>query len=286
MTATFRAACIQPNTGTDWQANLSACTDWITRAAADGARYVQTPEVSNFIFRRRQDTLANTHAEADDPSLAAYRDLAARLGIWLNIGSLALQGDGDERLVNRSFLIGPDGAITNRYDKIHMFDVELPSGQKFTASRAYRPGESVNVVDVAIADATAGEGTAVRLGMTICYDMRFPHLYRDLAKAGANVLTMPSAFTAETGKAHWHVLLRARAIENGCFVIAAAQTGTHDGGRETYGHSLIVDPWGEVLADGGTDTGYVTAEIDMAKVATARQSVPSLNNDRAYSLTG
>lgn len=280
MTGAFRAACIQPNTGTDWQANLKVCSDWITQAAADGASYVQTPEVCNFIFRRRQDTLANTHAEADDPSLAAYRDLAAKLGIWLNLGSLALQGEGDDRLVNRSFLIGPNGAITNRYDKIHMFDVELPSGQKFTESRAYKPGEKVNVVDVAIHD-----DTAIRLGMTICYDMRFPHLYRDLAKAGADVLTMPSAFTAETGKAHWHVLLRARAIENGCFVIAAAQTGAHDGGRETYGHSLIVDPWGEVLADGGTDTGYVTAEIDMAKVATARQSVPSLGNDRAYALT-
>lgn len=280
MSGTFLAACIQPNTGTDWQANLSASTGWIEQAAADGASYIQTPEVSNFIYRRRQDTMANTHAEADDPSLKAYRDLAARLGVWLNIGSLALKGEG-ERLANRSFLIAPDGEIANRYDKIHMFDVELPSGQKFMESRAYRPGEQVNVVDVPVsADA------AMRLGMTICYDMRFPHLYRDLAKAGAEVLTMPSAFTAETGKAHWHVLLRARAIENGCFVIAAAQTGAHDGGRETYGHSLIVDPWGAVLADAGTDTGYVTAEIDLAKVTSSRQSVPSLGNDRDYTLAG
>jgi predicted amidohydrolase len=279
VSGTFLAACIQPNTGTDWQANLSASTGWIEQAAADGASYIQTPEVSNFIYRRRQDTMANTHAEADDPSLKAYRDLAARLGVWLNIGSLALKGEG-ERLANRSFLIAPDGEIANRYDKIHMFDVELPSGQKFMESRAYRPGEQVNVVDVPVsADA------AMRLGMTICYDMRFPHLYRDLAKAGAEVLTMPSAFTAETGKAHWHVLLRARAIENGCFVIAAAQTGAHDGGRETYGHSLIVDPWGAVLADAGTDTGYVTAEIDLAKVTSSRQSVPSLGNDRDYTLT-
>lgn len=280
MSGTFLAACIQPNTGTDWQANLSASTGWIEQAAADGASYIQTPEVSNFIYRRRQDTMANTHAEAEDPSLKAYRELAARLGVWLNLGSLALKGEG-ERLANRSFLIAPDGEIANRYDKIHMFDVELPSGQKFMESRAYRPGEQVNVVDVPVsADA------AMRLGMTICYDMRFPHLYRDLAKAGAEVLTMPSAFTAETGKAHWHVLLRARAIENGCFVIAAAQTGAHDGGRETYGHSLIVDPWGVVLADAGTDTGYVTAEIDLAKVTSSRQSVPSLGNDRDYTLTG
>lgn len=278
MSGTFLAACIQPNTGTDWEANLSACMGWIEQAAADGASYIQTPEVSNFIYRRRTDTMASTHAEADDPSLKAYRELAARLGVWINIGSLALKGEG-ERLANRSFLIAPDGAIANRYDKIHMFDVELPSGQKFMESRAYQPGERVNVIDVPVTD-----DTAMKLGMTICYDMRFPHLYRDLAKAGAEVLTMPSAFTAETGKAHWHVLLRARAIENGCFVIAAAQTGSHDGGRETYGHSLIVDPWGAVLADAGTDTGYVTAEIDLAKVTSSRQSVPSLGNDRAYSL--
>jgi predicted amidohydrolase len=267
-------ACIQPNTGTDWEANLAANAPRIEAAAADGARYVQTPEVTNFIFRRRKDTMAATHPEAQDPSLAAYRDIAARLGIWLNIGSLALRGEVDDRLVNRSFLIAPDGGIANRYDKIHMFDVELPSGQKFTESRAYRPGDGVNVVDLPFG----------RLGMTICYDMRFPHLYRDLAKAGADILTMPSAFTAETGKAHWHVLLRARAIENGCFVIAAAQTGEHDGGRETYGHSLIVDPWGLVLADGGEEPGYVTAELDMDAVGKARQSVPSLSNDRPYSL--
>jgi len=272
----FTAACIQPNTGTDWQANLAANVPLIEAAAADGATYIQTPEVTNFIFRRRQDTLANTHAEADDPSLAAYRDLATRLNVWLNLGSLALKGEADERLVNRSFLIAPDGSIANHYDKIHMFDVELPSGQKFTESRAYRPGESVNVIDLPFG----------RLGMTICYDMRFPALYRELAKAGADILTMPSAFTAETGRAHWHVLLRARAIENGCFVVAAAQCGTHDGGRETYGHSLIVDPWGRVLADGGDAPGYVTAELDMDAVARARQSVPSLSNDSPYTLQG
>ncbi|WP_416896139.1 MAG: carbon-nitrogen hydrolase family protein [Minwuia sp.] len=270
------AACIQPNTGTDWEANLAACTGWIEAAAKDGATFIQTPEVTNFIYRRRQDTMAATHPEAEDPSLKAYRDLSAKLGVWINIGSLALRGEMDDRLVNRSFLIDPSGGIANRYDKIHMFDVELPSGQKFTESRAYRPGESVSVVDLPFG----------RLGMTICYDMRFPHLYRDLAKAGADILTAPSAFTAETGKAHWHVLLRSRAIENGCFMIAAAQTGSHDGGRETYGHSLIVSPWGEVLADGGEAPGYVTAELDMDAVRKARQSVPSLSNDRVYRLEG
>ncbi|ANK81088.1 MAG: amidohydrolase [Rhizobiales bacterium NRL2] len=269
-----RAACIQPNTGTDWEANLAANRPRIEDAAKDGAIFVQTPEVTNFIFRRRRDTMEAACLEEDDPSLAAYRDLAAKLGIWLNIGSLALKTAGDDRLVNRSFLIAPDGAIANRYEKIHMFDVDLPSGESFKESKAYRPGTSVNVVDLPFG----------RLGMTICYDMRFPHLYRDLAKAGADILTMPSAFTAETGKAHWHVLLRARAIENGCFVIAAAQTGEHDGGRQTYGHSLIVAPWGEVLADGGEEPGWVAADLDMEKIEKARRAVPSLSNDRPYDL--
>lgn len=269
-----RAACIQPNTGVDWEANLAANRPRIEDAAKDGAIFVQTPEVTNFIFRRRRDTMAAARLEADDPSLAAYRDLAAKLGVWLNIGSLALKTAGDERLVNRSFLIAPDGAIANRYEKIHMFDVDLPSGESFKESKAYRPGASANVVDLPFG----------RLGMTICYDMRFPHLYRDLARAGADILTMPSAFTAETGKAHWHVLLRARAIENGCFVIAAAQTGEHDGGRQTYGHSLIVAPWGEVLADAGEKPGWVAADLDMGKVEKARRAVPSLANDRPYEL--
>ena len=269
-----RVACIQPNTGTDVEANLAANRPRIEDAARDGAAYVQTPEVTNFIFRRRRDTMAAARLEEDDPSLAAYRDLAAKLGIWLNLGSLALKTAGEDRLVNRSYLIGPDGGIANRYEKIHMFDVDLPSGESFKESRAYRPGDKVNVVDLPFG----------RLGMTICYDMRFPHLYRDLAKAGADILTMPSAFTAETGKAHWHVLLRARAIENGCFVIAAAQTGEHDGGRQTYGHSLIVDPWGRVLADAGETPGWIAADLDMAAVAKARQAVPSLSNDREYTL--
>lgn len=269
-----RVACIQPNTGTDVEANLAANRPRIEDAARDGAAYVQTPEVTNFIFRRRRDTMAAARLEEDDPSLAAYRDLAAKLGIWLNLGSLALKTAGEERLVNRSYLIGPDGGIANRYEKIHMFDVDLPSGESFKESKAYRPGDKVNVVDLPFG----------RLGMTICYDMRFPHLYRDLAKAGADILTMPSAFTAETGKAHWHVLLRARAIENGCFVIAASQTGEHDGGRQTYGHSLIVDPWGRVLADAGEAPGWIAADLDVAAVAKARQAVPSLSNDRDYAL--
>lgn len=269
-----RAACIQPNTGTDWEANLAANRSRIEDAARDGARFIQTPEVTNFIFRRRRDTMEAARLEAEDPTLAAYRDMAAKLGIWLNIGSLALKTAGEDRLVNRSFLIAPDGAVANRYEKIHMFDVDLPSGESFKESKAYRPGAAANVVDLPFG----------RLGMTICYDMRFPHLYRDLAKAGADILTAPSAFTAETGKAHWHVLLRARAIENGCFMIAAAQTGEHDGGRQTYGHSLIVAPWGEVLADAGNEPGWIAADLDMEKVLKARRAVPSLSNDRPYEL--
>lgn len=274
-TTTFRAACIQPNTGPDWQENFNANAARIRDAVADGASIAFTPEVSNFLFGRRKLTVEAAKPEAEDPTLAATRDLAAELGIWINIGSLALAGEEDDRLINRSFLIAPNGDIANRYDKIHMFDVVLPSGQKFTESRAYRPGEKAGVVETPLG----------RIGMTICYDLRFPGLYRDLAQAGAEILTVPSAFTAETGKAHWHILLQARAIETGCYVIAAAQTGTHQGDRQTYGHSLIIDPWGKILADAGEETGWVAADIDLSKIEKARQSIPSLNNGRDYELT-
>lgn len=272
---TFRAACIQPNTGTDWQQNFQANETRIRDAVADGAGIVFTPEVSNFLFGRRKQTVEAARPEAEDKTLAAMRDLATELGVWINIGSLALAGEQDDRLINRSFLITPNGDIANRYDKIHMFDVELPSGQKFTESRAYRPGEQVSVVETPLG----------RIGMTICYDLRFPGLYRDLAQAGADILTVPSAFTAETGRAHWHILLQARAIETGCFVIAAAQTGTHQGDRQTFGHSLIIDPWGKILADAGEEPGWIAADIDLGRIDKARQSIPSLNNGRDYKLT-
>jgi predicted amidohydrolase len=237
-----------------------------------------TPEVSNFIEsgRRRRD---KARREADDPFLAGMRELARDTGAWILVGSLVIDPAGEpgaeaneERLANRSFLIDAQGAIVARYDKIHMFDIDLPGGESYRESNAYRPGGRT-----VVAETPWG-----RLGMTVCYDVRFPHLYRALAQAGADFLAVPSVFTVPTGTAHWHVLLRARAIENGCFVFAPAQWGEHAGGRRSYGHSLIVDPWGEVLADGGEQPGIITAKIDPERIAKARGIVPSLQHDRAF----
>ena len=212
-------------------------------------------------------------AEEDDLSLKAYRALAAELKIHLHIGSLALRAS-PERAVNRSFLIGPDGMVIASYDKIHMFDIDLPGGESYRESANYQPGETAVISDLPWG----------RIGLTICYDVRFPALYRALAESGASFLTVPSAFTRKTGEAHWHTLLRARAIENGCFVFAAAQAGLHENKRETFGHSLIIDPWGEVLAEGGVEPGVFMARIDPAKVETARKTVPSLQHGRRFSV--
>ena len=272
----FTAACIQPNTGTDWRTNLAANTPLIEAAVSDGANYIQTPEVTNFIYRRRTDTMENTRSEADDPSLAAYRELAAKLGVWLNLGSLALRGESDERLVNRSFLINPNGEITNRYDKIHMFDVDVSETETYRESAGFRPGNQAIVCDTPL-------GT---LGLTICYDLRFPALHRSLAEAGAQILTIPAAFSPVTGEAHWEVLLRARAIETGCFVLAPAQTGSHlqTSGKErkTYGHSMAISPWGEIIVDAGTDEGVTFVDIDINDVAKARNRIPSLKHARKF----
>jgi predicted amidohydrolase len=217
--------------------------------------------------------LARTPREADHPAIPFYAGLAKETGAWLLIGSLAVKLD-DATLANRSYLLAPSGAIAARYDKIHMFDVDLAGGESYRESATYRPGRQAVLTDLPWA----------RLGMTICYDMRFAYLYRALAKAGAQVITVPAAFTVPTGRAHWHVLLRARAIETGCFVVAAAQCGTHDNGRKTYGHSLIVSPWGEILAEAGEEPGVIVAEIDVAKVEEARRAVPSIEHDRAFEL--
>jgi predicted amidohydrolase len=211
--------------------------------------------------------------EDDDRSLKAYRELARELKIHLHIGSLALKASA-ERAVNRSFLIGPDGGILARYDKIHMFDIDLGNGESYRESANYQPGEVAVVADLPWG----------RIGLTICYDLRFPALYRALAESGAIFLTVPAAFTQKTGEAHWHTLLRARAIENGCFVFAAAQGGVHENKRETFGHSLIIDPWGEIIAEGGTEPGLILATIDPAKVASVRQKVPSLQHGRRFTV--
>ncbi|HAY05150.1 MAG TPA: carbon-nitrogen hydrolase family protein [Hyphomonas sp.] len=268
----LRAACIQMRSGTEPQANIAAAAGMIREAAGQGARFIATPEMTNLLDIRPGMARPKVRREAEDESLPAFRALAAELGVTLLIGSLAIALEDDERFANRSFLIGPDGALIARYDKIHMFDVEVGDGQTYRESRAYRPGE-----EVVLAKALFG-----MLGLTICYDLRFPHLYRRLAQAGADILTIPAAFTRVTGEAHWHVLIRARAIETGCFVIAPAQGGMHEDGRETFGHSLIVSPWGEVIAEmPGSEPGLLLADLDLDQVAAARRRIPSLANDRS-----
>lgn len=272
MTGRFTAACIQFTASREPAVNRAALDHLIRRAKAEGADFIMTPEVSDMMEPRRKLGFAKAQDEGAHQTLAAMQALAAELETWLLLGSLVVRLSA-ERLANRSFLIDPSGAIQARYDKIHMFDVAVGDGQKYRESTAYRPGE-----EAVLAALPWG-----RLGMTICYDLRFPRLYRDLAQAGADFLSVPSAFTRVTGAAHWHALLRARAIECGAYVFAPAQCGDHDGGRQTYGHSLIVAPWGEVLADQGEAPGVLLAEIDPAEVARVRGLVPALRHDRRFS---
>ena len=270
-THSFKTACVQFCAGRDVARNVAEVTELVREAAARGAELVLTPEMTGLIELDGKRLMANTYVEADDPALAAFCALAADLGVWLSIGSLAIQTAGDQ-LANRSFLIAPNGTIAARCDKIHMFDVTLANGESYRESKRYRPGDQAVCADLPWG----------RIGLTVCYDLRFPTLYRALAQAGAIFLTVPSAFTRQTGKAHWHVLLRARAIETGSFVFAAAQTGLHEAGRETYGHSLIVDPWGEVLADAGEETGVIVADIEPKRAHEARERIPALDHDRSF----
>ena len=268
-----RVACIQLRAGREVAANIEAASRLIREAARQGAAYVQTPEVTNIVESKREALFAVLRPEAEDPALAAFRALAAELGIFLHVGSLAL-ASGDGRALNRGFLIDPAGAVLARYTKIHMFDVDLGNGETYRESRSYVPGERAVVAATPFG----------RIGLSICYDLRFPRLYRDLARAGAELLTVPSVFTRPTGEAHWHVLLRARAIENGAWVVAAAQGGQHESGRESYGHSLVVSPWGEIVAEGGTEPGVILADIEFEAVAEARRRIPSLHHERPYML--
>jgi predicted amidohydrolase len=273
----MRAALLQLCSGDDPATNLVVTETLMRKAASGGADLMLTPECTNIVSLDRERQRAVLVDEARDPTLARLRAVAADLGSWLLLGSLCLRsGEMDARFVNRSFLIGPEGDIRARYDKIHMFDVLLARGEAYRESRAYRPGER----------AVVAEAAGLKLGMTVCYDLRFPRLYRDLARAGADVLTVPSAFTVPTGEAHWHVLLRARAIETGAYVLAPAQSGVHAAAsgaqRRTYGHSLAVSPWGKVLADAGDGVGVTFVEIDAEEVARARRMVPSLEHDRDY----
>ncbi|WP_204602293.1 carbon-nitrogen hydrolase family protein [Paremcibacter congregatus] len=271
---TFKIGLVQMSSGNQRADNMVVADNLIREAVARGADLVMTPEMTTLIGLDRTALMEQIFTEASDPSLKQFQRLARDLGIWLMIGSMAVRvGD---KIANRCYMIDPTGLIVNRYDKIHMFDVDLPNGESYRESRSYEAG----------AWAVISETPWGKLGHSICYDVRFPGLYRTLAQAGAQMLTVPAAFTRVTGEAHWHILLRARAIENGVFVFAPAQTGTHENAkgvrRETYGHSLIVDPWGNILDDGGTDVGVTVAEIDLALCDQARERIPSLAHDREF----
>jgi predicted amidohydrolase len=265
----FRAACVQLRSTDNVAENIETASDLIREAQSKGAQFVATPENTTLMAPDGGAKLERTFSEDADPALPAFRRLAEELGLWLLIGSLAIR-TSPTMTANRSFLIDARGRVAARYSKIHLFDVELPSGEKYRESNTVAGGGKAVVADLPWAT----------LGMTVCYDLRFPHLYRMLAKKGADVLSVPSAFTETTGKAHWHILLRARAIENGAFVIAPAQGGLHANGRRTFGHSLIVAPWGEILAESGTDPGVIVADIDPALASEARMRIPSLQHDR------
>ena len=273
----MKAALIQLNSSDDPVQNRHQLLGFLGRAAENGAQIALTPEVTNCVSASRTHQNAILQTESEDLTLAAVREFAAASKIWVQVGSLALKTDDpDGRFANRSFLISPSGEIVAKYDKIHMFDVQVSETETYRESAGYRPGtESI------LAQTPLGN-----IGMTICYDVRFPDLYRRLAKAGAEILTVPSAFSAVTGKSHWETLLRARAIENGCYVLAAAQTGTHPCSRgkqrQTYGHSLVVDPWGRVILDAGTEPGVHFVDLDLSNVTKARGRVPSLKHDRDY----
>jgi predicted amidohydrolase len=271
--STFKAAMIQMRSGLQPGANVDAAVRFIGDAKSAGAQYVLTPEMTNILAANREQLFGAVVEEGADASLATFREVARKLGIYVHIGSLAIRISPD-RAANRSFLIDPKGDILARYDKIHMFDVDLADGESYRESRNYRPGELA-----VLADLPWG-----RLGLTVCYDLRFPALYRALAEAGATMLAIPSAFTKQTGEAHWHVLIRSRAVENGSFVFAAAQGGRHENGRDTFGHSLIVDPWGRIIAEGGTEPGVIVAEINPAEVANARARIPSLQHGRRFEI--
>ncbi len=274
---TFRAALLQLCAGDDPETNLEATETALRDAAARGATLALTPECTNLLAASRERQAEVLCLEAEDPTLARLRSLAHELDLTIVAGSLALRAEFPEtRFANRCLVIGPDGGILARYDKIHMFDVSLDAGETYRESATYRPGTRAVIVEAA----------ETCLGLSICYDLRFPALYRDLALAGARILTIPAAFTVPTGAAHWHVLLRARAIETGCFVLAPAQTGDHPSAsgrpRQTYGHSLAVSPWGEVLADAGTDPGVTIVELDLGQVDKARTRIPALRHLRPW----
>lgn len=272
----LRVALVQMRAGRTVAANLDRAEAMIRDAASRGARYIQTPENTDIMELDRAALMAELTNAAARSAVQRFGNLARTLGVWLHIGSIKVAldepGEGRPTLANRAHLFAPDGTLAATYDKIHMFDVDLPGGERYRESAQFAPGDRAVVCDMGFAT----------LGLSICYDVRFPGLYRTLAKGGAGMLTCPAAFTEQTGRAHWHILLRARAIENGSFMLAAAQGGRHENGRSTYGHSLVIDPWGQVLAELGTEPGVLLAECDLSRIGAARAAVPSLLHDRAF----
>lgn len=273
MSQIFKTACIQNTAGRDVEANIAWVSPHIDEAADNGAEFIALPETVGLIEPVNELIPPLTFTEADDLGLATFREKAKKHGVTILVGSQLIRLD-DNRTVNRSFLIDSNGDIMARYDKLHMFDIELANGEWYRESEAISPGDQAVITDLPWG----------KLGLSICYDLRFAALYRALAQNGAEIITIPAAFTQTTGKAHWHILVRARAIETGSYVVAPNQCGHHADRRYSYGHSLIVDPWGGVLADGGTEPGIIYADIDLAKVAQARSRIPALKNDRAFSL--
>lgn len=265
-------ACIQMNCQNDMDANIRQASAYIKDAAAQGAKFVALPENAVFMSAGGEDLLANSYLQEEHPALPVFMELARSLDIWLLVGSLIVKVPHTHKLANRSLLLNPEGKIAAQYDKIHLYDVSVKDGETHQESKRIEAGNKAIVADTPWG----------KLGMTVCYDVRFPHLYRSLAKKGAQIITVPAAFTRYTGERHWHTLLRARAIENGCFIIAPAQTGSHPLGRLTYGHSLVIDPWGQVLMDAGETPGVTLCRIDMATVQQMRQQIPSLEHDRAF----
>jgi predicted amidohydrolase len=268
----LKIACVQTNSKSDPEDNILEVSAMIRDASASGADLITTPEVVGMLEPNRVAALSKAEPEENHKVLSAFRELALELNVWILIGSISIKLSG-KKLSNRSFLINSDGEIVARYSKIHMFDVEVNDGSQYCESKIYQPGS-----EAVIAETPWG-----RMGLTICYDIRFPHLFRDLAQAGAKIIFSPAAFTQITGEAHWHVLQRARAIENGCFIVSPAQVGEHANNRKTYGHSIIVGPWGEVLADAGINTGFIVVELDLDMVSSCQNKIPSLKHDQEYS---
>lgn len=272
--STFKAAAIQMRSGMSVERNAATFEAMVREAAANGAEYIQTPEMTGALMRNKDELKAVLRDSGTDQIAAAARRLAAELGVWIHVGSTAIAAPGG-KVANRAFLVGPDGSDVATYDKIHMFDVDLDNGESWRESATYEPGLRTVVADLPFA----------KVGMSVCYDLRFPQLFRAQALAGAEILTTPAAFTRQTGEAHWHALLRARAIENGAWVISAAQGGLHEDGRETFGHSIIIDPWGRVVAEANNDEpGIVYAEIDPSASAEARKKIPNLKNARDFTV--